>query len=110
MKNGGVILLDEAVDDLAIGRGFYDDQGEGIGAYFVTSLLSDITSLHLYSGAHSIHFDFYRMLSKRFPFAVYYEVVGELTRKVAVLDMRQDPRSIRTALGKRKVQPGAPID
>ena len=104
MKSKKVILLDEAVDDLAAARRFYDDRGEGIGAYFVTSLLSDITSLHLYSGIHSIHFDFHRMLSKRFPFAVYYEVVLGLTRVIAVLDMRQDPRSIRKSLGDRKSQ------
>lgn len=104
MTNDKVILLDEAVDDLEIGRRFYDDQEEGIGAYFVTSLLSDVASLHLYSGIHSLHFDFHRMLSKRFPFAVYYEVVSGQTRVVAVLDMRQDPKSIRKVMGVRKSQ------
>jgi hypothetical protein len=106
MKSNKVILLDDAVDDLAVGRRFYDGQGEGIGTYFVTSLLSDISSLHLYSGIHSIHFGFHRVLSKRFPFAVYYEVASGLTRVIAVLDMRQDPRSIRSALGDRKSQSG----
>ena len=76
MKSEKVILLEDAVEDLEIGRGFYDAQEEGIGRYFVTSLLSDLTSLHLYSGIHPIHFEFHRMLSKRFPFAVYYEVVS----------------------------------
>lgn len=102
MKSNEVILLDEAVEDLETGREFYDEQEEGIGAYFVTTLLSDVTSLQLYSGVHPIHFDFYRMLSKRFPFAVYYEVVSRMTRVVAVLDMRQDPKSIREALKRRK--------
>lgn len=101
MRVDKVILLDEAVDDLENGRIFYDDQQEGIGAYFVTSLLSDITALHLYSGIHSIHFDFHRMLSKRFPFAVYYGVNAGQARVVAVLDMRQDSRSISKALEKR---------
>jgi len=104
MKVSKVTLLEEAVNDLEIGRDFYDGQQEGIGVYFATSLLSDITSLYLYSGIHSIHFDFHRMLSKRFPFAVYYEVVSEQTRVVAVLDMRQNPRSIRDALASRKSQ------
>lgn len=102
MKSDKVVLLDEAVDDLAVGRRFYDEQGEGIGTYFVTSLLSDITSLHLYSGIHSLHFGLHRMLSKRFPFAVYYEVAPGMTRVIAILDMRQDPRSIRYALDDRK--------
>ncbi|HBE22513.1 MAG TPA: hypothetical protein DDW21_03505 [Verrucomicrobiales bacterium] len=97
MKNNKVILLDEAVADLEVGRNFYDAKEEGIGAYFVTSLLSDITSLNLYAGIHPIHFDLHRMLSKRFPFAVYYDLVTDLTRVVAVLDMRQNPKSIRKA-------------
>jgi hypothetical protein len=101
MKNNKVILLDEAVADLEVGRNFYDAQEEGIGAYFVTSLLSDITSLNLYTGIHPIHFDLHRMLSKRFPFAVYYDLVSDLTRVVAVLDMRQNPKSIRKVLKAR---------
>lgn len=47
MTTPKIILLDEAVEDLEIGRDFYDYQEAGIGAYFVTSLLSDIASLQL---------------------------------------------------------------
>lgn len=105
MKSENVILLEEAVEDLEIGRRFYDDQEEGVGTYFVTSLLSDIASLHLYSGVHPVHFEFHRVLSKRFPFAAYYEVVSDVARVVAVLDMRQDPKSIRHAIEIRNSQP-----
>jgi hypothetical protein len=101
MRADHVVLLDEALDDLKIGRDFYDVQEHGVGLYFVTSLLSDISSLQLYSGIHPIHSGFHRMLSKRFPFAVYYKVVSNVTQVVAVLDMRQNPRSIRAALKKR---------
>jgi hypothetical protein len=102
MRTGKVILLDEAVNDLEVGRRFYDFQEEGIGDEFITSLLSDVASLKLYAGIHAVHFDYHRMLSKRFPFAIYYEIVPGLTRVVAVLDMRQDPRSIRKALEERE--------
>lgn len=101
MRTDQVVLMDEAVDDLEIGRIFYDTQEHGVGLYFVTSLLSDISSLQLYSGIHPIHSGFHRMLSKRFPFAVYYKVVSDVTQVVAVLDMRQNPRSIRAALKSR---------
>lgn len=47
MKSSKIILLEAAVEDLEIGRDFYDAREEGIGAYFLTSLLSDITSLAL---------------------------------------------------------------
>lgn len=101
MRTNQVVLLDQAVDDLEIGRDFYDIQEQGVGLYYVTSLLSDISSLHLYSGIHPTHFGFHRMLSKRFPFAIYYKVVSNMTQVVAVLDMRQNPRSIRAALKSR---------
>jgi hypothetical protein len=44
------------------------------------------------------------MLVKRFPFAAYYEIVEDVARVVAVLDMRRDPESIRAILAKRKSQ------
>jgi hypothetical protein len=41
---------------------------------------------------HPVHFDRYlRMLSKRFPFAVYYRLEGDTVRIYAVLDCRRDP-------------------
>ncbi|MEX2578268.1 MAG: hypothetical protein WD342_04355, partial [Verrucomicrobiales bacterium] len=35
---------------------FYDRQQEGIGDYFVDSILADAESLVLYAGVHSTHF------------------------------------------------------
>lgn len=97
-----VILLDEAIGDLERGRTFYEERAEGIGTYFVTSLLADVSSLRLYSGIHPIRFDYHRMLSKRFPFSIYYDIASETCRVVAILDMRQNPRIIRTTLQERK--------
>jgi len=37
-------------------------------------------------------------LSKRFPFAVYYEVAGKVARVNAVLDYRRDPAWIEERL------------
>ena len=45
-------LLSSAKNDLAIGRSFYEKQGEGLGEYFFDSLFSDIDSLILYGGIH----------------------------------------------------------
>ena len=41
------------------------------------------------------------MLSKRFPFGIYYEVEGETDFVYAILDMRRDPSWIRSELSKR---------
>ncbi len=89
-------ILESARDDLISGRTFYESQRAGLGSYFLEYLFSDIESLLLFGGVHPVHFDrFHRLLSKRFPFAVYYKVEGEIIRIHAVLDCRRDPE--RTA-------------
>ena len=97
-----VVTLEEAAKDLDAGKAFYDFNEEGIGLYFIDSLLSDIESLRIRVGIHSRKFGFYRMLSKRFPFAVYYDIDGSIARVAAILDMRRDPAWIRKELEKRK--------
>jgi hypothetical protein len=43
----------------------------------------------------------YRLLSKRFPFAVYYRVENRTALVYAVLDCRKNPAWIRKKLGNR---------
>ena len=96
-----VVILEDAAGDIEDGRHFYESREPGIGEYFVESVLSDLGSLVLYAGIHPVHFGFQRMLSKRFPFGVYYEVERETAYVYAVLDMRRDPLWIRSELRKR---------
>lgn len=42
---------------------------------------------------------FQRLLSKRFPFSIYYTVDAERVRVSAVLDCRRDPHWIQRRLG-----------
>lgn len=71
-----VRLLAEAVGDLDAGKTFYDRQQPGVGDYFWDSLLADVESLLIYAGVHSKLFGCYRMLAKRFPYAIYYQIDG----------------------------------
>ncbi|PWQ92366.1 hypothetical protein DKW60_21610 [Leucothrix pacifica] len=73
------------------GRHFYEQQEKGIGDYFWDSLISDIESLKLYAGVHQRYSGLYRMPSKRFPYAIYYEVTDAVAYIVAVLPMRRSP-------------------
>ena len=91
-------ILDEAEQDLIDGSSFYEMQEHGLGDYFLDSLFSDIDSLHLYAGIHSIHFGYHRLLSKRFPFAIYYLIEQDTIQIWAVLDFRRDPTNIQTRL------------
>ncbi len=93
-----ILILDEAEQDLLFGFRFYESQSEGLGDYFLDSLFSDIESLYLYAGIHAKHFGHYRLLSRRFPFAIYYDIESEAIRVFAVLDCRQDPSAIRGRL------------
>ncbi len=93
-----VEILDEARQDLVDGYRFYESQVVGLGEYFLDSLSSDIDSLQFYAGIHAPHFGYNRLLSKRFPFAVYYRVENAIARVYAVLDCRRDPSWIRDRL------------
>ena len=89
-----------ALADLRVGFRFYERQSPGLGNYFLDSLYSDIDSLILYAGIHSIHFGKFRARSNRFPFAIYYEVEDNLILVRAVLDLRRDPLWIERKLKK----------
>jgi len=92
-------IFNSANIDLIDGYWFYEKQAKGLGAYFLDTLFSDIDSLKIYSGIHSIHFEkYHRLLSKRFPFAVYYRIEEDTVLVYAVLDCRCDPAWIRKKL------------
>ena len=93
-----VFIQPSALADLRAVFRFYEKQQAGLGSYFLDSLYSDIDSLLLYAGIHAEHFGKYRLLSERFPYAVYYEVRDDLIMVRAVLDLRRDPSWISRKL------------
>lgn len=93
-----IIVLDSAISDLADGEDFYEQQQPGLGIYFLESLFSDIESLKLYGGIHRKVFGFHRVLSKRFPFCIYYSIEDNTVMVTAVLDCRRDPEKHRRRL------------
>jgi hypothetical protein len=94
-----IVVLPSALDDLADGSHFYEDKEEGLGNYFLESLFSDIDSLILYAGIHRKVFGHYRLLSKRFPYAIYYTKEPNTVFVKAVLDCRRNPAFHRRKLG-----------
>ena len=62
------------------------------------TLFSDIESLALYAGIHRKIDKYHRLLSKRFPFGIYYQVHGKTVQVWRVLDLRQDPAKIKKSL------------
>jgi plasmid stabilization system protein ParE len=87
-----VITTEFALDDLEKGRAFYEMQAPKLGDYFYDTLIADIESLRLYAGIHVRSHGFYKLLSKRFPYTLYYDIPSEQTaRVVAILDQRRQP-------------------
>jgi plasmid stabilization system protein ParE len=86
-----VRILPEAEADLARAADFYDAQVGGLGDYF-------IEALKVHAGVHERQHGLLRALSKRFPFAIFYEVTGSVIDVFAILDCRQDPDAIESRL------------
>lgn len=93
-----VRIRPSAEADLADGFAFYESQQAGLGGYFLDSLFADIDSLPLHGGIHRRIFGAHRLLSRVFPFAVYYDVIDDTAHVKAVLDCRRDPKWIRKKL------------
>jgi len=91
-------ILASAVEDIHAGKVFYEKQTSGLGEYFLDAISADIDSLVLYAGIHQRLQRYYRMLAKRFPYAIYYTVEGDVTLVWRILDLRQNPRKLRIQL------------
>lgn len=93
-------ILSAAARDLADGYRFYEKQAPGIGVYFLDCLYGDIDSLVVNAGIHPLFFGgYHRLLSNRFPFAVYYRVEEQTATVYAVLDCRRNPAWTRSRIG-----------
>ncbi|WP_430453421.1 type II toxin-antitoxin system RelE/ParE family toxin [Rhodopirellula europaea] len=69
-----VNISSDAEADIADGFWFYEGQNIGLGDYFRSSIIADIDSLAIYGGIHEQVYGYHRLLSRRFPFTIYYRV------------------------------------
>jgi hypothetical protein len=93
-----VTILPSAREDLSRGAEFYESQLQGLGRYFLETLFAEIDNLKGYAGIHAVTFGYYRLLSRRFPYAIYYSIDADTAIVRAVLDCRSDPASTRERL------------
>ena len=92
-------LLDGAKEDLRNGLFFYERQSPGLGDRFLDAIEAEVQTLALYAGIHLKVEGFYRMLIRRFPFALYYLIDDDTIAIYAILDCRRDPNGLRKRLG-----------
>jgi hypothetical protein len=98
-------LLESAKEDLREGWKFYELASAGLGDYFLDCIQADVRSLNVFAGVHEMSKGFHRMLLKRFPFAVYYLLEGQVIEIYAILDCRRDPEWIVKRLGSARTKP-----
>ena len=92
-------ISDDALHDLNDGFLFYEAQQPGLGDYFASCLRADIEGLRLTAGMHRIvYHDYHRLLSRIFPFGIFYTCLDKEVVVWAVIDLRRDPGWIRARL------------
>ena len=99
-----VRILKEAEHDLENGHAFYEGRQVGLGDYFLNSLYADIDSLALYAGIHRVVHGSHRLLARIFPYAVYYDVVGDEVLVWAIVDCHRNPKWIVRHLKKSRTR------
>ena len=92
-------ISDDALEDLNNGYTFYEAQEAGLGEYFAACLRADIEGLQVSAGAHRVVYrDYHRLLSKVFPYGIFYTADEERVVVWAVIDLRRSPEWIRQRL------------
>jgi plasmid stabilization system protein ParE len=95
-----VRISEDALQDLNDGFLFYEAQQPGLGDYFATCLRGDIEGLRVHGGIHRVVYrDYHRLLSRVFPYGIFYTMEGGTAVVWAVVDLRRDPQWIRQRLG-----------
>jgi plasmid stabilization system protein ParE len=94
-------ISEDAIVDLDEGFWFYEIQEAGLGDYFAATLRSEIEGLRITAGIHSRDYrDYHRLLSRVFPYAIYYTLAESEVIVWAVIDCRRDPHWIQSHLDK----------
>ena len=97
-KYSTLFVTSLARNDLSEAVSFYENQNQNLGVYFRDSIITDLESLLFYAGIHENHFGYYRMLAKRFPYSIYYEIEDTKVIVHAIMDDRRDPNTHATTL------------
>jgi hypothetical protein len=90
MKNYALSLTNLSQEDIYSSQKFYEKQSPNLGIYFYDSIIVDLYALKFYAGIHQKYFGFYRMITKRFPYTIYYDIEDDLVIVHAVLHTRRD--------------------
>ena len=95
----GVQISEDALEDLNNGYLFYEAQESALGEYFAACLRADIEGLRISAGIHRVVYcDYHRLLSRVFPYGIFYTIEQESAVVWAVVDLRRSPEWVRQRL------------
>ncbi|CAA6826387.1 MAG: Unknown protein [uncultured Sulfurovum sp.] len=101
MKTYSLYLTEDAQIDIYNSEKFYENKSPNLGTYFYDSIISDLDALKHYAGIHAIHFGLYRMVTKRFPYVIYYNIEDNTVIVHAILHTRMDISSHTKKINKK---------
>ena len=95
-----VEMLAAAEMELTEAVSYYNEQGEGLGYEFAAEVKQTITRILRFPEAWTMLSPRTRRCrTKRFPYALIYQVCGDFILIIAVMHMRRHPDTWRSRLG-----------
>lgn len=80
----------EAELDLLIAAGWYEAQRQGLGTEFIDELSALVASLADNALLYAEHLEgVRRAFARRFPYAIYFQIVGDEVVVISILHMRR---------------------
>lgn len=86
-----ILIRPEADEDLTQAREWYDEKRGGLGDEFLDSVASAMRELEQAPENRPLYYlNFRRVLTKRFPYKIFYQVIGERVVVFRVLHARRE--------------------
>ncbi len=91
-----LLVRPEAEQDLAVARDWYEGKRPGLGAEFLNEVAAALVELDHDPARRPLYFgNFRRVVLRRFPYKVFYQLIGERVIVFRVLHAKQEHRSGR---------------
>ncbi len=86
-----VLVRPEAERDLAAARAWYEEKRRGLGDEFVDEFVAVMRALEESPERERLYYrEFRRVIFRRFPYKLFYQVIGERIIVFRVLHAKQD--------------------
>jgi plasmid stabilization system protein ParE len=90
------VVRPEAETDVALARDWYDEQRVGLGDEFLTSVEETFERIHEWPESYAIEYRNVRAAPlHRFPYVVFYRLLGQTIQVLAVIHARRHSREWR---------------